>query len=802
MGLIKNKIHCSARFVLISVIHAVLFLSLISCAPDLKNIDDAYKKLSLQYEAELSSDPENLELRIRLAQFYYQFRDYQKVKELLNAVAAPRAKSILAKSLAKLKDYDLAIEVFKDLKDKSADSEYMYLYGEVLENKNLFSQAVKIYSEVQGKFKPLARERIRLIRLQSEKITPPQIMELYNQAQGFLKKVSDEAAVVFLVDEDTEVTKENTSITTLHVIEQILKDRGKNLAEVEIGYDSTYERVELEFARTITDAGNVLYAGKENIRDVSRYLNFPLYSNAKAFIVSMPMAEVGAFIEYKIRIYSSKLVNDDDFTFLYRLREDYPIFKANFKLTVPEEREVNFKFFNEANAQGYDLSASFEKQQGKKIYVWNFSQIEPLIPEYNMPPASYVNPAVLISSFSSWNEVYRWWRSLYQDKLELDRETLNFVSELINGSDNDFEKARKIYEFCAQNIRYVAVEYGESGHEPHSAQEVFINRYGDCKDQAILITAMMKAVGLKAYPVLIPTREVYPVSEDFPSINFNHVIAAVELDGSLVFVDPTAETTSFLDLPLSDQDRLVMVFLNNNWKFVTTPSLENNEVIYTIEITLNEDENADIERTVTTHGFFSSVYRAYLKYTHPSKIKEDIQKKMVEISSFSRLVNYDIENTDSLDKEPILKYKFSTKKFLNPAGNLRVIPALNELHISHDIIGKEERDFPIDFEGIHHERANIRIFLPRTLKVKYQPGYISLENKWFQFFSSYDVLHDQINFIQEFSLKVRFVPPQEYGEFKKDLEKVLYLLREEIILESSNNTGEDVSAEAAEVDKS
>lgn len=792
MGLIKNKIYCSVRFVLISGILAGLFLSLSACVSDLKNLDDSYEKLSRQYESELKSDPENLELRIKLAQFYYKFRDYQKVKELLTAVTAPRARSILAKSLAKLKDYDYAIEVFKDLKDKTSDPEYLYLYGEVLENKNLFSQAVKIYSEVQGKFKPLAQERIRLIRLQSEKITPPQIMELYNQAKEFLKKVSDEAAVVFLVDENTEVTEENTSVTTMHVIEQILKDRGKNLAEIEIGYDSTYERVELEFARTITDAGNVLYAGKENIRDVSRYLNFPLYSNAKAFIVSMPMAEVGAFIEYKIKIYSSKLVDDDDFMFLYRLREDYPIFKANYKLIVPEDREVNFKFFNEANAIGYDLSASFEKQQGKKIYVWNFSQIEPLIPEYNMPPASYVNPAVLISSFSSWNEIYRWWRSLYQNKFALDRETLNFVSELINGSDSDFEKARKIYEFCAQDIRYVAVEYGESGYEPHSAQEVFVNRYGDCKDQAILITAMMRAVGLKAYPVLIPTRAVYPMSEDFPSINFNHVIAAVELDGSLVFVDPTAETTSFLDLPLSDQDRLTMVFLDNNWKFVTTPSLENNEIIYTMEVTLNQEESADIERTVTTRGFFSSAYRAYLRYTHPSKIKEDIQRKTVEISSFSRLINYDIENADSLDKEPVLKYKFNTKKFLNPAGNLRVIPALNELHISHDIIGKEERDFPVDFEGVHHERANIRIILPDTLKVKYQPEYVSLENKWFQFFSSYEVLPKMINFIQEFSLKVRFVPPQEYGEFKKELERVLYLLREEIILESSNtNAGRE-----------
>ncbi|UCD14845.1 MAG: DUF3857 domain-containing protein [Candidatus Omnitrophota bacterium] len=762
---------------------AISLLAICGCAPELDGVKASYKKVTQIYEGRLKKHPGDLKLRIKLAEFYYEFKDYSKVKQLLDKIDAQQAKVLLAKALAKNKQYDYAIELFEQLKDKIKDPEYLYLYGGVLENKNLFPKALQIYKKVPAPFKAKAQERIQLIESKTETATPAHIQKLYKEAKHFLKDIEDEAAIILYVDEETQIRPDNTSVSTLHVIEQVLQERGKELAEVEIGYDSTYERVSLEFARTVGEEGGVVYAGQQNIRDVSRYLNFPLYSNAKAFIVSMPMVEVGSFIEYKIKLYSSKLVDEDDFSFLYRLRERYPIFKAEFRLEVPKNREVNFKLFNKENAAKHKLTPVVKKKKDKHVYTWKFSKIKPLIPEYNMPPVSEVNPAVLMSSFSSWEQIYKWWRSLYQDKFELDKETEKFVNKLVKGTNSDKSKAKRIYEFCAEHIRYVAVEYGESGHQPHAAQEVFLNRYGDCKDQAILLVAMLKSVGVKGYPVLIPTRNVYPIDKEFPSINFNHAICAADVDGKLIFMDPTAETTSFLNLPLGDQGRTVMVFMEDSWQITETPQITDNRILCKMNIKLNDKENAVIEREVTTSGFFSSAHRAYLKYTHPSKIKEDIQKKMVQISSFSRLIDYKIENLDVLDAAPVLRYKFATEKFLNPAGHLRVIPALSEIQIAHNIIGKEERIFPIDFEGIYSEEAEIEVMLPQGLRIKYLPKDINLQNRWFEFNYSYKKLRAGLEVRQNFSVRERFIQQEDYKEFKKELEKVLYFLREEVILE-------------------
>ncbi|MDD5430559.1 MAG: DUF3857 domain-containing protein, partial [Candidatus Omnitrophica bacterium] len=752
-----------------------------------------YQNLTASYQQALALNPDDAKLRLELAQFYYNFRDYQKAKDILIGFDNPVASHLLAKTYARLKEYDFAMALFEQIKLQPQDSEYLYLYGDVLENKNLFPKALKIYAKIQGRFKQKAQKRIKFIKTNSEGKIPPQVEELDKSSQEFIQKIEDEAALMLLVDEETRITEENTSISSIHVVEKVLKERGKSLAEVEVGYDSTYQRVELEFARTITKDGKVVYAGGENIRDVSRYLNFPLYSNSRAFIVSMPAVDVGAIIEYKLKIYSSKLVNEKDFSFIYRLREAYPIFKASFRLIVPKKTQPRFKFFNPGYAKEINLEPVMSQDADNNIYSWEFKEVKSIIPEYAMPPESMINPAFAVSSFSSWGQIYTWWKSLYKGKLDLGKDALAAVEGLIKGKADDYQKAKSIYEFVAQNIRYVAIEYGDSGYEPHSAQEVFTNRYGDCKDQAILLVAMLKKAGLSAYPVLIPTRQVYPAEESFPSLNFNHAICAVQIEGKLIFMDPTAETTSFGRIPSSDQDRKVLVFFDDTWEMLVTPQSSDNVIRYGMDIKISLEENADITRSVISEGFFAASYRWYVKYTHPEIIKENIQKKMMEISSLSQLKDYKIENIEGLDSNPRLIYNFFADKFFNPAGKLRIVPVLDQVYLDYKLISKEERNYPIDFEGLYTKSADINIVLPENVTIKYLPSQVISDNPWFKLTVSCRQAAGIINFKQEFVVKKPIVEQKDYQKFKKYLEEAIYLLREEIILEKTQMATDEKS---------
>jgi tetratricopeptide (TPR) repeat protein len=752
------------------------------CRCETDNLYKAYKNETRRYEELIRKNPKDVKLRLKLAQIYYDFNDFEKVTVLLKDEDAIDAKVMLAKAYANLKEYSKALDVFEQVGERE-DDEYMYLYATTLESKNLYPKAVAIYKNVKGKFLQPAQARISKIGIKVEEGLPESLGAILNEEKKFLSSIEKEEAVILLVDENHEIKEDNTSVATVHVIEKVLKEKGKDLAEVEIGYDSTYERVELEYARTITPSGKIIYAGAENTRDVTKYLNFPLYSNARALIVSMPSVDVGSIIEYKLKIYSSKLITDGKFSFIYRLREAFPLAKANFTLTVPKKDKVSLKYFNEEYAKGVNLVPEKKETEKTVSYIWKFKEVGPIIPEEPMPSISIINPAIGISNFSSWEEIYKWWEGLYKEKIALNKEVKEFTANLVKGAKDDFEKARRIYDFCSRNVRYVAVEYGESGYEPHYANDIFMNRYGDCKDKAILLVAMMREAGLPAYPVLIPTREIYQTQKDFPCVNFNHAIAAFLYEGKLIFMDATASTVSFTDIPLSDQERNVVVFLDDKYEIVTTPVPEANSVVYEIHIDIDKNEDAVINRKVTASGFFAAFQRYYLKYTHPDIIKADVQKRMVQISPFSKLIEYSAANVDDFDKNSVLQYSFSAKKVLNPADSLRILPFFDDIDLDPSYAGKDERNFPIEFEGMYSKISKIKINLPENLQVKFLPVSKEVDTPWFKFKSICSQDKNSIEIYREFKIIKRFIQPREYKEFKKNMEEVFYLLKEEAILQ-------------------
>ncbi len=751
--------------------------------------DYFYKRAEQRYQDLLKNNPSDTRLFIDFASFYYLHRDYDKVIDLVKDQQDKDLLLIKAKAFAKLNKYTFALELFEDL-DGSVnlknDDEALYLYAQTCEDKNLFNKAFDIYSLIDnGSYKDKAQQRISSIKTTFKKETVPDYLQVFLSASISQTDYPEAGAVILSSNENIEVSSENTMTIDLHTIAKVLNDKGKeDMGEVLIEYDSTYERVELEFARTIRPDGTMLYAGDNNIRDVSKYLDFPMYSNVRVKIVSMPEVAKGSIIEYKAKIYRSKLVNDKDFSLIYPIAENYPVLNTKLNITVPSDREVNYKLVNEKYAfKGMDYMPKEITENNKKTLYWEFSNVPQLLPEAEMVPVSYVNPALLISTFSSWEDIYRWWRSLYVDKLAIDDNIKKKVDELVADEQNPYEQIRKIYEFCAKDIRYVALEYGRGGHEPHSAAEVFLNRYGDCKDQAILLVAMLRSLNYDASPVLIPTDDVYNLERDFPALYFNHAIAVVKINKELIFMDPTASTVSFRDIPTSDQDRNVLIFFEETPGLETIPIISKNILNVNMDIRINKNEKANFKREITSKGMYSAGRRYYFKYTQPSMIEEDIQKRMREISSVSKLDYYKIENKDDLNKDPVLVYEFIADNILSNVKNLRIMPVLTDSILGASFIAKEDRKYPLDLGGVYGLKIEADIHLPSNMRIKYLPDFVEINNKWLEFRSFYRGSGNAIKFLQVMAVKEKTIDPSEYKEFKKAMEKILYNLKQQIILE-------------------
>jgi tetratricopeptide (TPR) repeat protein len=746
-----------------------------------------YQEAIKEYKDLIAKGKESDRLYLELGKLYYAHGEFEQAIEALKKSNDARAKKLLAISFYHLGNFSDALEIFD--KYKIPDEEYLFYQGLTCEKLNLFDKALEVYNKVKGEiFKTKSKERMDIIEKQAGgrhiKDIDAQINRIIANAAG-QELYPQAGALILLCEEKIEVTAEKTQVSYLHYLIKILNERGKeDFSESHIDYDSTFEKVELEYARTIKPDGTVVEVGSRHIRDVSRYLNFPLYSNARVFIISFPEVVEGCCIEYKLKIKRSQLLNKKDFVLSYPVQSGEPIITADFTVILPKDKPLQIKIINEEfNDFAANLKPNTEESNDRMVYYWQFKDIPAIIPESNMPPNVQINPTILISTFNSWQDVYNWWWQLARDKIKADDAIKNKVKELTGGLNSEEEKIRAIYNFSAQKIRYVAVEYGQAGYEPHNAADIFKNKYGDCKDQAILLVSMLKEAGFIAWPVLIATKEHYNLNVDFPSLFFNHCIAAVCLKDKLIFLDPTAQTCSFGDLPANDQGRKVLVFKEDKYEIHQTPlyPANHNFIKQQLKIKVDKDESIQAEKINFTYGSYDQLQRYWLLFTQPELIQEALKERIQDISIGAELISSQISNLEDLNRAVVLSYIFQGPEYSTVAGNLRILPQLASLDTS--LVAKDKRKYAIDFSILDTKEMYLEIEIPKNFVIKYMPASITEDSPWLKFIVEYSHKESKVLFKQIVELKKNLILENEYSNFKNFYEGLAKRIKQRIVLQ-------------------
>ena len=128
---------------------------------------------------------------------------------------------------------------------------------------------------------------------------------------------------------------------------------------------------------------------------------------------------------------------------------------------------------------------------GRRVYRW---QLGPLAAAESLPgdpPASQWVATVAVSSLPSWDEFAVWFRRIAQGSDLIDDTVRKTATELGNGAKDRTDRIRRSFEFVSA-LRYVAIECGVHGFRPRTPAQVLSNRYGDCKDKANLLVALLR----------------------------------------------------------------------------------------------------------------------------------------------------------------------------------------------------------------------------------------------------------------------------------------------------------------------
>ncbi|MEL6250660.1 MAG: transglutaminase domain-containing protein [Bacteroidota bacterium] len=323
------------------------------------------------------------------------------------------------------------------------------------------------------------------------------------------------------------------------------------------------------------------------------------YSDARLLYYQLPFSIAGSIrnVNYEKEYFDVKY-----FTSVY-FHERYPSKEVKLNFLIPDWLEVELR---EMNFEGYDIKKSVfrDEKKAQKIYTYMLKDIESMDKERNSPGPSYDYPHIIIQAksyemrgekrtlFESVDDLYAWYHSL-TDLLEDNPDSYqSLVQELIAGKASDLEKAKAIYYWVQDNIRYVAFEDGIAGFKPDESQNVFSKRYGDCKGMANLTKQMLKLAGFDARLTWLGTRRIaYDYS--FPSLSVdNHMICTLLLDGEKYYLDPTEKYNPFFNYAERIQGRAVMIESGKEYiidEIPTAPAAENTQS-YLSEVKLEGEQ--------------------------------------------------------------------------------------------------------------------------------------------------------------------------------------------------------------------
>ena len=343
---------------------------------------------------------------------------------------------------------------------------------------------------------------------------------------------------------------------------RILRPGGKGYGMVHANFDSE-SKVDSMHGWCIPASGKDYEVKDKDALETSLFgvQNGELVTDLKTKILEIPASDPGNIVGYEIEQEVRPYVMQDIWDFQQR---EIPVREAHYKLQLPAGWEYKVYWLNHDEVKTTD--------SGSGQHEWVVTNVQPVRPEEQMPPIEGIASAMIVSlfppsntgtrGFQDWNDMGRWQDGLNKGRTDASPEIKQKVAELTRSKTTDLAKMQALAQFVQRDIRYVAIQLGIGGWQPHPATEVFLHHYGDCKDKATLMNSMLKEIGIDSYFIGINTTRG-TVSPATPATRwFNHVILAVKLPsglkdpsivatvedakvGRLLIFDPTDEWTPF-----------------------------------------------------------------------------------------------------------------------------------------------------------------------------------------------------------------------------------------------------------------
>ncbi len=597
----------------------------------------------------------------------------------------------------------------------------------------------------------------------------------------------DEKTDAVLLYSETNVTVISTDKirTTVREAYKILRPNGRDHGTVYVYFNPT-RKIKSLHGWCIPAQGKDYEVKEKDAVDRALTGGGELVDDVKVRVLTIPAPDPGNIVGYEYEVEERPFFLQD----MWYFQESDPVRETHYSLQLPPGWEFRDFWLNHPEVK--------PSQGGSNLWQWTVSDIKEIRHEPAMPPYTGIAGQMIVTffppggkaanGFAAWDDMGKWYFNLVGERVDASPEIKQEVSKLTASAATPLQKMQAIAEFVQRNIRYVAIELGIGGLQPHPAAEVFSHRFGDCKDKATLVRSMMREIGVESYHVVINDRRGAVTGDMPPHDGFNHVVTAIKLPaglndpslvavlqdpklGRLLFFDPTDDITPFGQIRGELQDNYALLVTPDGGQLIPLPQQPSamNSIERTAKLTL--DAGGTLKGSVNEvrlGGRAWSERYALMKINNDADRIKPIETLLSNSMSSFRITHAAVRNLQRTDQPFGFDYSFESDHYAKNAGGLLLVrPRVLGNKAFGYLETKEPRRFAIEFEGPARDVDTFEIAIPAGYEVDDMPPAVDADFSFASYHSKTVVTGGVIRYTRTFEVKELSLPVDRADELKR-----------------------------------
>lgn len=520
---------------------------------------------------------------------------------------------------------------------------------------------------------------------------------------------------------------------TVEEEELYLKDQGGAAREREVHYSSLVDLKEIE-AYTLSAQGkgykrmNVDRFDHKDRRDEEIF-----HDDTRVASFVMPNITAGSIghVRYTLHYQDARMAMGHYFGLHIPTEES--------SLTVISDPgiEVEVRTFNLADSA---VTRTERTERGRRVQQLSMTRVPSLPFEDHAPSWKYHSPHAQIvvrlpgvdPSTQATDRLYQWYREMADSATAHIHPDVQLLADSITaGVKDEGARAAMLYRWVQDHVRYVAFEDGMNGFVPAAPEEVLRVRYGDCKGMSGLLTTLLQAAGLKANITWIGTRDLPYTYAQLPSAaSTNHMIVALDLADSTLFLDPTSRSCGFGVPSGFTQGKEAMVNDGpGQARIASVPAMPASFSTTTDSIQARIDGNTLIGRGTARFTGYDRYTVAELLKNVPVERHPDVMRALLMKGSNAFLVDsFFVMGLEDRDAPLEVRYRFRIPGIVMSHGERLFLPPFLEDPWAF-MRSSKPRKLPIELNYRSTQRCILVLQLPEGKRCTTVPAPYQLENE-------------------------------------------------------------------------